>query len=136
MSITLTGANTIDFSGGNLYQIFGYDSDTVLSAGVNESPRFVDLTRGVSDISIECSLVASSYSNGKTANVLYSFVPNVGQHKLIDITPTQRVYNRISERGGENISRIQMKVVDNLGRRVNLNNEAVSYLLHIRKVKH
>ena len=104
------------------------------TAGVHEAPHLVDLTRGVSDISVNCSLVSSSYSNGKSANVLYSFTPNVAPHQLIEISPYERVYNTISQKGGDLISRIQMTIVDNLGRRVNLNNEPVSYLLHIRPV--
>jgi len=133
IEITLDNGYEIDFTYAELYGILGYDADTELAGDVKHiSPHVADITRNVNDISINCSLVSSSYSNGYSSNVLYAFTPNKEPGMLLDVVPNQRVYSEINIKGGENINRISMFLTDNLGRDVDLNGEPVSYLLDIR----
>lgn len=136
VEITLSNDYKVRFDHNLLYKILGFDSDSVLSSnGKHISPHNGDITNGVNDISINCDLVQSSYSNGNSSSVLYSFVPHSSPQSLLVIDPNERVYNEIIHTGGSQISSIRMFINDNEGRLVDLNNESVSYLVDIRPVK-
>lgn len=136
IEITLSNAHSVVFhQGDNLFEILGFESSTYVSGdGKHISAHHGDITRGVSDISINCSLVNSSYSNGVSSDVLYSFVPDKSPQSLLVVSPNERVYSTINQHGGDTISKIRMYITDNLNRAIDLNKEPTSYLVHIRRV--
>lgn len=129
------GSYTIDFSNSSsstLYELLGFEDGVTYSASTL-APNLADITRGINALRITCDLFDSSYirDSGTTSNIIYQFVPQVPSGSAITIYPQQRIYlpiRTISNR----ISSIRTQVVDNLGRRVNLNGEPVSILLHIK----
>ena len=140
IDITVSNGYEVYFNNSQLYQILGFESTSFLPSLTSgsikyESPHLADITHGVNNISINCSLVNSSYENGRRGQVLYSFTPNTAPNMLMNIQPTTLLYNEITETGTAKINNIQMSISDDQGRVINLNGEPVSYLIDIRKVQ-
>jgi len=77
------------------------------------------------------TIAGGSYDNSLGSDILYSFVPQSGRGSSIHIEPNYPIYVPVNE--VMYINRIQMRITDQLGRRVNFNGEPVTYFLHIRK---
>lgn len=131
VKIIITGGYELDLTQGLLYKLLGgnqavYDTsgDLEYVANVNDS---------INNLIIHCSILdsGSSYSNSSRSDVLYTFVPSSEPGTNIEITPNTPVYIGINYTGST-IRELRMYITDNLGRRVNLNGEPVSYLLHFR----
>ena len=129
LTITLSGGYQVDLSKSNIYSILGFNSGILTTT--TTSPNAVDVTRGVNDLLINCSLVSgSAYDNGIKSDTLYSFVPDVSPGYLMTVSPPELIYIPIRERN--NIQTIRLHISDQLSRAVNLNGEPTSYLLHLR----
>ena len=75
-------------------------------------------------------IIGSSYTNGSTENVVYSFFPNVGPgYKIIEV-PTNLVYLPITM---NTISAMETKLTDQNGKLINLRGEELSIRFHIRE---
>jgi len=132
LTITLSGGYQLDLSKSSIYSILGFNSGILTTT--TSSPNSVDITRGVNDLLINCSLVSgSAFDNGKKSDTLYSFAPDVSPGYLMTIAPKQLIYIPIRERN--TIQNIRLHISDQLSRPVDLNGEATSYLLHLRAIK-
>lgn len=134
----LTNPNGSDF-----YKLLGFDfaqaAATMITpitdaSGPIEGVLVGDITNGLDNLYITCSLVRGSYFGGGLSKVLYSFVPNSapGSSIRIDVTNPIGVPINIDN---DTIREIRMSVVDNLGRRVDFNNEDIQYLLHFKLIE-
>src|SRR6218665_1961931 len=72
----------VDFTTANsIRSVLGFNSQ-IYSAGYNESVNIVN----VNSLRVTSDVIGSSYSNGTTENVIYSFFPNVGPgYKIIEV---------------------------------------------------
>ena len=75
----------VDFTTANsIRSVLGFNSQ-IYSAGYNESENIVNIMN-VNSLRVTSDVIGSSYSNGTTENVIYSFFPNVGPgYKIIDV---------------------------------------------------
>jgi len=119
----------LDLTTSKLNELLGYNK-AIYDATTSSSNR-VDITRGVNSLIIHCSIAGGSYDNNLGSDILYSFVPQTSRGAPIHIEPNYPIYVPVSE--VMYINRIQMRITDQLGRRVNFNGEPVTYFLHIRK---
>jgi hypothetical protein len=85
----------------------------------------------VSSLRITSDIIGSSYSNGSTENIIYSFFPNVGPTYKIIETPVNLVYLPITM---YTISSMETKLIDQNGKLINLRGEELSIRFHIREV--
>ena len=136
IEISLLNKYTVNFTQGTLYEIVGFDNTSILNLNQKYiSPHPGDINRGVTDISVNCNLVDSSYSNGESSQTLYSFSPNTSPYNLLTIQPSEKVYCQIHAHGGDAIPNMRIFITDNKNRIIDLNNEPTSFLFHLRKVK-
>ncbi len=90
----------------------------------------VDITE-VNTILINCSIASGSYtSKGNRGQAIYSFSPEVPPGSLMQINPRQIIYYPITPEN--QITSITMQLTDQSGRQIDVNNEIVTYYLHLR----
>ena len=131
VSVEVSNNYQLDFTTSTLRDLLGFTSLVVSTT--QEGPYLADITRGVNQIQIHCSLAEGSYSNSEASDILYAFVPNSSPSTLINIQPTFPVYVPINTRN--NIQSIRMRITDQQQRILDLNGEQVSYLMELRKRK-
>lgn len=109
--------------------VLGFES-RVYAPGYNESENIVNIMN-ITSLRVTSDVIASSYANGSTENVIYSFFPNVGPgFKIIEV-PTNLIYLPVTL---DTISRIETKLTDQNGNLVNLRGEDLAIRFHIREV--
>jgi len=121
----------LDFQTSYLKSLLGFGN--IIVSSTQEGTNLADITRGVNQIQIHCSLAEGSYSNSESSDILYAFVPNSSPSTLINIQPTFPVYLPITTK--DNIQNIRMRITDQQQREIDLNGEQVSYLMELRKRK-
>lgn len=129
--IEITGGYQVDLTTSLLNELIGFNQ--VILNTTTESPNQVDITRGVNNLLIHCSLVSGSYDNGTTSDILYSFTPNTTRGASIHVEPNNPIY--VPMNFYTLVDRIKMRITDQQNRAVNFNNETVSYFLMIRPSK-
>ena len=119
----------VDFTTANsIRTVLGFNAK-VYAAGYNESENIVNII-GVNSLRITSDIIGSSYANGSTDNIIYSFFPSVGPgYKIIEV-PVNLVYLPITM---STISSMETKLVDQNGKLMNLRGEELSIRFHIRE---
>ena len=102
----------------------------VYSEGYNESEHIVDIN-SVNSLRVTSDVIGSSYANGTTDNIIYSFFPSVGPGYKILESPHNLVYLPITL---YSISSMETKLTDQNGKLINLRGEELSIRFHIREV--
>lgn len=96
------------------------------------SPNRPDITFGVNEISINCDIVQTAFTNGYTNQAIEFYTPNKPPGALLNITPTKKTFLPL---GNRQIKKIQIYLMDNLGRSVDLRNEETVVTLEIKLLK-
>jgi len=119
----------VDFTTANsIRTVLGFSAQ-VYASGYNESENIVNIMN-VSSLRITSDVIGSSYSNGSTENIIFSFFPDVGPgYKIIEI-PVNLIYLPITT---NTISSMETKLVDQNGKLINLRGEELSIRFHIRE---
>ena len=86
----------------------------------------------VNTLLVDTNIINGSFQNSQARGIINQFVPNVKPGSNIDIEPTHKVFLPINL---NRVDKIRMRIIDNLGRPVDLNDEPVTYSLEIRKTK-
>ena len=119
----------VDFTTPNSMRVLlGFDKVMYIE-GYNESENIVNIL-SVNSLRITNDVIGSSYINGGTENVIYSFFPNVGPGYKIVQEPKNLIYLPITL---NTIGRMETKLVDQNGRQVNLRGEELTIQYHIRE---
>jgi len=120
----------VDFTTENsIRSVLGFKS-LVYTHGYNESENIVNIV-SVNSLRVTSDIIGSSYSNGSTENIIYSFFPNVGPgYKIIEV-PVNLVYLPLTL---STISSMETKLTDQHGKRINLRGEELLIRFHIRKI--
>src|SRR5688572_4731810 len=120
----------VDFRPDNsIRAVLGF-AKKIYNEGYNESEQIVNIMN-VTSLRITSDIIGASYTNGSTANVIYSFLHNVGPgYKIIEV-PTNLVYLPVTL---STISSMETKLTDQNGKLVNLRGEELSIRFHIREV--
>lgn len=127
--ITLSNNYQIDLSTGTLYSTLGFAQAIVTATSSGTSP--VDITNGINSLEVQCSLTESGYSNEFSGATLASFVPDNSPGSAIVVAPNPVVYLPVNTK---TIYKINIKITDQLNRRINFNGENVTVMLHLRKI--
>ena len=102
----------------------------IYSEGYNESEEIVNIMN-VNSLRVTSDIIGSSYANGTTGNVIYSFFPNVGPgYKIIEV-PNNLIYLPVTL---HTISSMETKLTDQNGALLNLRGEELSIRFHLREV--
>lgn len=121
----------IDFTAANsIRTVFGFNA-LVYSPGTNIESENIVAIMNISSLRITNDIIGSSYCNGSTDNIIYSFFPNVGPgYKIIEV-PVNLIYLPITM---TTISSMETKLVDQTGKLMNLRGEDLSIRYHIREI--
>jgi hypothetical protein len=113
----------------SMKSVLGFESQ-IYSEGYNESENIVNIV-SVNSLRVTSDIIGSSYSNGSTENIIYSFFPNVGPgYKIIEV-PVNLVYLPLTL---STISTMETKLIDQNGKLINLRGEELSIRFQIREV--
>ncbi len=89
VDIELKNNYQLDLTTSQLYKTLGWTSQIVSTQGLNGGINLADISNGVTNYVVHCSIVSASesLSNGEQSDSLYSYVPNVSPGSLIEIIP-------------------------------------------------
>lgn len=119
----------VDFTQANsIRTVLGFNSK-IYSEGYNESENIVNIL-SVNSLRVTSDVIGSSYTNGSTENIIYSFFPNVAPGYKIVQEPLNLIYLPITL---QTISKMETKLVDQNGKLINLRGEELSIRFHIRE---
>src|SRR5678816_3021441 len=112
--LTIAPNYKVDFTSDNsIRAVLGFNHGTY-SEGYQESEQIVNIMN-VTSLRVTSDIIGASYTNGSTANVIYSFFPNVGPgYKIIEV-PTNLVYLPVTL---STISAMETKLTDQNGKLV------------------
>ena len=115
-------------NGWKVGELIGFDKLTPYT--VTSSEKLTNITRSVDAIQIRCSITSSNV-NGYMSDVIYQF----STQDLINSYPFTKKPTDIGELYGicntTDISNIRIRITDQLGRLINLNNQEVALTLSI-----
>ena len=133
VDISITGTFQLRMTGSTFHNLLGYASTTLTATNSpHSSTKAVDLTNGITSINVRCSIAQGTYdSKGNNSDILYAFTPTVSPYSYISERPNNPIYLDINTHN--QIPRINMRITDNLNRDLDLRNEPVNYLLHLRR---
>lgn len=127
----VSGSNyQLDLASSKIYTLLGFAQIVVTTS--QSGTNIANINNDINSLSIETDVVSGTYNNGLAGNVLWTFVPTTAPGTNIDINIINPVYIPVS---ANRIQSISMRIIDNLGRRVNLNSQPVTYLLALRKTR-
>jgi hypothetical protein len=134
VDITILGSYTVTFDGSTgLGKILGF-GEGIITAGVNSSIFQPNITNSVDAVQIKTSLVQSSASliNDVQSTAIYQFVPKSGPGTNLSGEISSPIYLPMSNLGSVHSASFQ--ICNNNGGLLNLNNESVSLVFHIKEV--
>lgn len=128
--ITVSNSYQVDLTVGNLYQIFGFSQIIVTTTqnGINN----VNITNGVDKLLVHIDCIVGSYVGSNASDVIYGFNINSPPSSLVQIQPYRMVYLPLSKTGY--LYNMKFSITDQEARRIDLNNETVTYSLHLKKL--
>jgi hypothetical protein len=127
--ISIVSPYKVDFTTANsIRTVLGFNSQ-IYSSGDNESQNIVNIL-SVNSLRVTSDVIGSSYTNGGTDNIIYSFFPNVGPGYKIVQEPINLIYLPVTL---STIANMETKLVDQNGKLINLRGEELSIRFHIRQ---
>lgn len=120
----------------NINKVLGFNANQELdindSLATRSSPNAPDITYGVNEISVNLSCVESSYRNSQTGQTIEVYTPDVPPGGLIQKVPVSKVYLPVNQ---TSINNLQIYLLDNLGRDVDLRNEDTVLTIEFKLMK-
>ncbi|GIY77270.1 uncharacterized protein CDAR_542171 [Caerostris darwini] len=123
--IKLDKGFTIDFEGGNLHEILGFESK-VYDQPKQRGKYIADISKGIDDIFIHCDLITSLYNEG-TSDILYLFSPLNPPGSMIVINEINPLFEEVNR--NDYIDSVRMYITDQDDNIIDLNHQRVIYKL-------
>lgn len=132
--ITLTNGYELDLSLSKLNLLLGCEKIIITTSG--DCPYVANINDDINAFIVYCDIVSgnASYVNNNKSQVLYSFVPRGDPGYSVELEPINLTYLRVSV-NNDQISEINIYILDNIGRRVNFNDQPVTYELDMRPIR-
>ena len=99
----------------------------IYGEGYNESENIVNIL-SVTSLNVTSDVIGSSFTNGVTRNIIYSFFPNVGPGFKIVQEPLNLIYLPVTL---NTLSEMETKLEDQNGKLINLRGEELSIRFYI-----
>ena len=97
----------------------------VYEQGKYTSQKIVDM--GFSTINIHCNVISGVKDNGNNTDILYTFTLTEPPGYLINIIPTNILYQNVTK---DRIEYIEFHIKDEHGRPIDFNGDVLSFTLH------
>ena len=119
----------IEFKG--LQNILGF-KNSYFSQGTHISENRI-MIRNIHTINIDCNIAnGNSYKNGEESNIIFSFPAGIQPHGHdYHIEPSTRIYFPVTR---SVIDEIRIRLLDENGNLIHLDNENVSIYLHLKQI--
>ena len=88
--------------------------------------KIVDII-GFKTINIHCNIISGAKDNGKDTDILYTFYLTEPPGYLINIIPTNTLYQNVTK---DRIEYIEFHIKDEHGRPIDFNGDILSFTLH------
>ncbi len=132
--LELTNSYTINFTISDFSLLLGFDKLVYNFSGTQEGQEVANINDGVNSLLIHCDIVAKSYQNNISSDILFTFVPDQPPGSNLEVySKNEVIYLPI--KNFEFIRTIRLYITDQRNRIIDLNGEPVTYLLHLRKQK-
>ena len=95
--------------------------------GKYTSQKIVDIM-GFSTINIHCSVISRVKDNGNNTDILYTFTLTEPPGYLINIIPTNILYQNVTK---DRIEYIEFHIKDEHGRPIDFNGDVLIFTLHL-----
>lgn len=129
MRVKLFSNLLVDFSCKNsLASTLGFEAKVLEQDKAHHSDYTV-LVQAINVIRVECNIACGAVLNGVQTHSIYDFYPSVGYGYKIVEHPTPIIYYPIA---AQSVNSISICLVDQSGRRIELQEEQVFVSLHIR----
>jgi hypothetical protein len=129
--VNLLNGYCLDLSQGSLWELLGYNSQTVITTqGLTQSPNEPNVTT-VNTVFFHCSAIRSAFYNGKNSDIIATYSPNAKAGSFITIQPNHPVYQAVSP---DFIENVRFYVTDDQLNILNLNGQPVTYSLILRPI--
>ena len=99
----------------------------IYKKGRYKSQKIIDIM-GFSTINIHCNVIAGAKDNGKDTDILYTFNLTEPPGYLINIIPTNILYQNVTK---DRIEYIEFHIKDEHGRPIDFNGDVLSFTLHL-----
>ena len=99
----------------------------VYEQGKYTSQKIIDIM-GFSTINIHCNLISGVEDNGNKTDILYTFTLTEPPGYLIDIIPTNILYQILTK---DRIEYVEFQIKDEHGRQIDFNGDVLSFTLHL-----
>ena len=99
----------------------------VYEQGNYTSQKIVDII-GFSTINIHCNVISGFKDNGNNTDILYTFTLTEPPSYLINITPTNILYQNVAK---DRIEYIEFHIKDEHGRPIDFNGDVLSFTLQL-----
>ena len=99
----------------------------VYEQGKNTSQKIVDIM-GFSTINIHCNVISGVKDNGNNTGILYTFTLTEPPDYLINIIPTNILYQNVTK---DRIEYIEFHIKNEHGRPIDFNGDVLSFTLHL-----
>jgi hypothetical protein len=132
VNIAVSSNFQVDLTVSALNLLLGFGS--IIVTYTQEGSLPANINRDINSLSLKCSISVGSFSNNNSSNILYTFVPTSIPGTNLNITPKPKLIF-LPVVNTNRLTSIRITIVDNLGRRVDLNNQPVTCLLVLRKMR-
>ena len=99
----------------------------IYKKGRYKSQKIIDIM-GFSTINIHCNVISGAKDNGKDTDILYTFNLTEPPGYLINIIPTNILYQNVTK---DRIEYIEFHIKDEHGRPIDFNRDVLSFTLHL-----
>ena len=99
----------------------------IYKQGKYSSQKIVDIMN-FSTINIHCNVISGVKNNGNNADILYTFTLTEPPGYLINIIPTNMLYQNLTK---DRIEYIEFHIEDEHGRPIDFNCDVLSFTLHL-----
>ena len=111
--------------------VLGFDFLYLVGNRIHDNQNIVNITN-IDSLQIHCSLIEGSYINGVSTDLLFTVSPNVSPGYLIHVESKQKVYVPIKNLS--QIDSVRFSIKDQDSNFVDMNNERVTYYVHLREI--
>lgn len=113
----------------SISSILGFGNEMLKANILHESQYPVSILP-TTIVRVECDIVSGSYINEKPSHIIYEFAPNVPPGYRIIEVPKNLIYFPVNQ---TSVSEINIRILDNNNKLVNLRHEELQLYLHIRR---
>ena len=106
--------------------LLGFDKQ-IYSRGKNTTNKIIDIL-GLNTINIHCNIISGAKDNGKDTDILYTFNLTEPPGNLINIIPTNILYQIITK---DRIEYIEFHTKDEYGRHLDFSGDVLNFTLHL-----